>query len=295
MKVVIIGSDGFVGQTLFEYFKNRNDHREVHCIGRSFFNNCSLSSDNDILQVFDKIKSVSTNSPGLVYCVNLLSASNVDFCEKNILESQYINYKFPKQLFSQLIDIDNVRIVSFSSNAVYGGKSAPYSESSAFNPVNSYGEQKALLDVFLREELSTGIILRPTTLFGYPLNNSRSNPVFDLIQKAKLREQVKLVTDLIVNFGYVMDLCKAIDRLILDSDKVGEYNFGGPKSYSRYELGLLIYKYFCNDTDLVTKASMKDFSNSTLRPLDTTFDCNRFDIRFGIERSPIEKFLGRQN
>ena len=240
MKVILIGADGFVGSSLIRFFKTTPNDLSVYTIGRSFFGASSLTNSADIRKVFDYILNISEIDNQPTICINLLSASNVDFCEKNPPVSEFVNYTFPKELYARLMELSNIRIVSFSSNAVYCGTKPAYGEKSEFSPVNYYGQHKALLDTFIRQDLASVIIIRPTTLFGAPMEGNRSNPVHDLINKARAGDQVKLVTDLLVNFGYVNDLCKAIGRLIADGDQQGEYNFGGPKTFSRYSLGLLI-------------------------------------------------------
>lgn len=291
MKVVIIGANGFVGSSLIRYFKTTQNDLSIYTIERSFFEMSSLTDNADIQKLFDYIYYISEIDNQPTICINLLSASNVDFCEKNPTLSEFVNYSFPKELYARLIELSKIRVISFSSNAVYCGNKAPYTEDSEFSPVNYYGEHKALLDTFIRQELASVIIIRPTTLFGIPMEGNRSNPVYDLINKAKAGDEVKLVTDLLVNFGYVNDLCKAIGRLITDGDQRGEYNFGGPKTFSRYSLGLLIYEYFNAPIELINAAQMVDFKSSAMRPRDTSFECKRFDNRFGFRRTSVDTYL----
>ena len=294
MKVVIIGSDGFVGVSLIDYVKKQDYPVDIISIGKSFFTNSGLKDEQDISAIYDEIKSIAGLSKKPVYCVNLLSAANVDFCEANPDISRFVNFVFPKSLFRRLSNIENIRIISFSSNAVYGGKNAPYDELADFNPVNHYGDQKARLDDYVRNELDHCIIMRPTTLFGTPLLSCRSNPVFDLIGKARLKAKIKLVTDLTVNFGYVTDLCKAIIELIKENEETGEYNFGGPHSLSRFDLGNLIYEYYGAESTLIESCRLSDFNPTVNRPNDTTFVCDRFDNRFSFLRTSVKSYLQSQ-
>lgn len=291
MRIVIIGSDGFVGVSLIDYIKKLKEKPEIVSIGKSFFTNSSLATMEDISAIYEAIKKTAELSDKPVYCVNLLSAANVDFCEANPELSCFVNFEFPRILFDCLSNIENIRIISFSSNAVYGGTNAPYDELSDFNPVNQYGDQKARLDDFVRSALKFGVIFRPTTLFGTPMHGCRSNPIFDLIGKAKQKQNVRLVTDLIVNFGFVTDLCEAIVQLIKEDEITGEYNFGGPQSLSRFELGKLIYKHYNVDVSLVESCLINDFNPKVMRPHDTTFDCARFEKRFSVKRTSINRYL----
>lgn len=291
MRLVILGAEGFVGATLQQKLREQERVTEVLCVSRDFFENNGLRTDRDTDRIFEAVKKISRNFSVPTTCVNLLSASNVDYCEKNPAVSEFINYKFPRDLFSRLAVCNEVRVISFSSNAVYGGDSAPYDESSPFNPCNVYGEHKAKLDSFLREKLPGTTIFRPTTLFGYPPAGSRSNPVYDLVCKSESNEQVRLVDDLSVNFGFVDDLTEALYEIIVQGEYGGEYNFGGPQSFSRYELGKVIYGYFGKSLDLIERCSLADFPDMAPRPRDTSFSCVAFDKRFTFPRTSVVDFL----
>ena len=289
--IIIIGADGFVGASLTRHINSTLvDHRYVQ-LGKEFFPNGRLKGYDDIGLVYDQVIKIAENYQESVYCLNLMSAANVDFCEANKDISNFVNYTFPKELFSRLSHVRNIRLVSFSSNAVYGGDTPLYNERSAFSPVNTYGEQKARLDEFIRNDLAECIIFRPTTLFGTPPPGTRSNPVFDLILKAKQAQSVKLVRDLTVNFGYVEDMCNALLKLICDNESSGEYNFGGPNNLSRYKLGCEIYRFFGVNEKLLEPCLMDDFNPNVKRPLDTSFDCRRFDEKFNLKRTSILDYL----
>jgi|SaaInlStandDraft_1057018.scaffolds.fasta_scaffold27477_2 dTDP-4-dehydrorhamnose reductase len=291
MKVIIIGIDGFVGTSLEKYINKNFSNLSVYSIGKGFFKNNRMECLSDIADIISFIKRLTHKDDEPFICINCLSASNVDFCEKNPKVSCFVNEEFPRELFKRISDFSNARIFSFSSNAVYCGDNSLYSESSEFSPVNYYGQHKANLDEFIRLSDLPINIIRPTTLFGTPMLGNRSNPVYDLVLKAQSKDRVSLVSDLVVNIGYVDDLCEAICILINDQEIGGEYNFGGPERLSRYDLGVLIYRYYEVDLKFIKKVKMKDFSNFVMRPLDTSFDCKKFDTRFSISRTSVHTFL----
>ena len=86
-------------------------------------------------------------------------------------------------------------------------------------------------------------------------------------------------------------MCNALLKLICDNESSGEYNFGGPNNLSRYKLGCEIYHFFGVNEKLLEPCLMDDFNPNVKRPLDTSFDCRRFDEKFNLKRTSILDYL----
>jgi dTDP-4-dehydrorhamnose reductase len=288
----ILGGKGFVANNLLCDLRKLYSTDQISTINPSLLDGGRIAVDRDIDSLRDHIVGeIDRHNKRYrkYYLVNLISASNVDWCEKNPEKSLFINYQYPKKLVEYFTMRDDVVYMNFSSNAVYDGKNPTYGEASVKNPVNIYGTHKAKFDDYLQSSAHKFITIRPTTLYGN-VTVSRSNPVIDLCRKAIFSERVRLVDDLTVNFGYVGDLTKLL-TLVFESEKVNfELNFGGTGSYSRYDLGKLIYSYFGRDISLIERCSLKDFDQNIQRPANTTFDCS-FLNSFNLKSTRVEDFI----
>lgn len=291
-KIIILGTEGFVGShlytSLFQYFDDEN----IIKIDKNFFPESRVLDFNDFELLVNKIKVYFDEFKGYdFYIINLLSASNVDWCENNKKQSKFINFDFPKFLIEALATFNNVTFINFSSNAVYDGLNGSYKEQSPRNPVNIYGEHKCLLDDFILNSDLNYFLIRPTTLFGDVYPGSRSNPVADICRAAIQEKKMLLVDDLVVNFGHVDVMCKSINQWILKDYKNVHVNFGGPENLSRYDLGTKIYMHFNKDLNLISPCKVSDFDNAIPRPLNTTFDCSHFSYLSNINNISVTEYL----
>ncbi len=290
---VVIGSDGFLASNLIQELTKFYNKEQIIEIDKQFFRQGRVRELADADSCIRRIREVGSPAYDKVVVVNLISAANVDWCEKYFTESNLINYEFPRYLFENLKSDERITFVSFSSNAVYSGEVGGYDELSSFGPINAYGYQKSQLDCFVRSELKKYILIRPTTLFGNVPRGCRSNPLIDLCRSALFGRSLTLVDDLRVNFGSVQELASCIiDWSESDLENL-EVNFGGPDVFSRYELGHYIYGVFGKSLDLIAPCRTAEFPSVAQRPLNTSFNCAKLVAITMRKRISIRDFVSQ--
>lgn len=121
-------------------------------------------------------------------------------------------------------------MVHISTNEVFDGIDPEgYEEWRAPNPINSYGRSKALAEFHVRNLLTRYYIVRTAWLFAPGGNNF----VHAIIQRAKTKGSLAVVVDEIGNPTYVLDLARAIERLI-ETNNYGVYHLTNSGSCSRF-------------------------------------------------------------
>lgn len=220
---------------------------------------------------------------------NLGGDANVDSVEKNPDSSRVTNLDFPIFLMEQAEKV-GARIVQFSSNAVYDGSKAPYSEASKANPLNLYGSFKAQVDDATRKFSGDWLILRPIVMYGWNYAFGRNNPVSQFVPMLQAGKTLRMVTDQFENPVYAGDVAAVFWKCVNEGIK-GEFNLGGSDSkISRYDWLRAIAVEGGWNPDLVQPASISDFVLPAKRPRDTRFDITR--LTTGLNYTPVSVIEG---
>ena len=234
---------------------------------------------------FDRYaKIISEFKPDVI--AHLGGEGNVDVVQNDPKESRISNLDFPLFLLEQA-QKHHIKIVQFSSNAVYDGANAPYSEKSPMNPVNLYGEMKKEVDLATRAQKGAWLILRPIVTYGWNYSFGRPNPVTQFISLLQSGKPVKLVNDQFENPIYAGDVATIFWRCILQNIN-GEFNLGGgDKTVNRFDWIRTVAEIFELDTSLIATASVNDFKTIAPRPRDTTFQIAKLCKTLKIEPASV--------
>ena len=170
-KLLIFGSTGMLGHTLYDYFLTKNDI-ELYTANRNGFkpnNNkeknysipdISKLSDDDLKDTIFQIKpSIIINCIGLVKQDNLI---------KNKLYTIKINSIFPLML-ENICDELNIRLIHFSTDCVFSGIDGNYDESNNPDARDIYGLSK-----LMGECVNSKALTIRTSIVGYELFNKKN-------------------------------------------------------------------------------------------------------------------------
>ena len=110
-RILILGSSGILGKNLVKHLKNK--YKVSHNgLTKRKFNLTRLRSLKKIL---------NHSKPDLI--INCAAVTNLDFCEKNKLESKKINFGITKNLFLlRKIHNFNYRLLQISTDQMYNNK-----------------------------------------------------------------------------------------------------------------------------------------------------------------------------
>ena len=110
----------------------------------------------------------------------------------------------------------STKIIHFSSDFVYDGKSVIFSETSRPNPSNYYGKTKFLVEEHLIKNCSNYHILRT----GWNVDiNSKSRCVVTLTYKTLLGNKAKMAKDNSFTITHTNDLSASIEKILFKADK----------------------------------------------------------------------------
>ncbi|MFA5339143.1 MAG: NAD(P)-dependent oxidoreductase [Candidatus Omnitrophota bacterium] len=286
-RILITGGTGLLGKALIE--TNRIADIDAVYIGgydmregeRVTYHKADICDKDAMRAVFDKVR------PQVV--IHTAGIASVDYCERNYPEARKSNV-FGTRAMAELCAEYGAEMVFVSTNAVFDGKSAPYSEDDKPSPINKYGEMKLEGEKIVRESGLKFLIVRPILMYGWNNKNERSNPVTWLIQKLGRGEGVKMVNDVFEN-PLLNTSCAEIIWALIRSGKEGPYHIAGKDVLNRYEFALLVADIFGLSRALISPVSSAAFKDLAPRPSNTSYNTAKIERELDIRLLTVKEGL----
>jgi UDP-glucose 4-epimerase len=212
MRVIIIGSKGFIGHTLLNYFQGRGYEVWGADVIVDYVNSESYylidASNSDYNSVFQ--------NSGYDVCINCSGAASVPDSLENPLRDYYLNTVNVYKILTAIKKFQpSCKFINLSSAAVYGNpKQLPVKEDTIPGPLSPYGNHKLQSEQICREFYDFYKIqtcsLRIFSVYGVGL---QKQIFWDLYNKAKTGIPFKLYGTGIESrdFINVLDLVRTIE------------------------------------------------------------------------------------
>lgn len=266
-KLLVTGASGFLGWNL-----SRTPQKEWDIVGTYHQHpdglypgtkgiQLDLLDDNQVLKAIEKIK------PDAI--LHLAANSSTGFCEKHPELSYKINVEATGTL-AQLCQSKSIPLVFTSSEQVYDGKQAIYTDTDPSNAINTYGQQKAEAEQVIQQCFPEAAIARIAVLFGQqgPTSYCFMN---DWLAKWKAGEEVTVFHDEIRSFLSGRSAVEAL-LLLLGEKASGVYNVGGADAMSRYDFAKLLAEAFGFENARIKSMSRLDIPGGEKRPGSLVID-----------------------
>lgn len=166
----------------------------------------------------------------------------------------------------------DVALVHISTDAVFDGDHAPYSESDTPAPVHAYGRAKTLSEAAVRESCPDAGIVRTSLIVAPDGTDSTSAWAIDRLRAG---ERVTFFDDEFRAPIFVDDLAAITWEIaaLPAADRAGVWHVVGPERLSRVDVGRILCERFGLDTSLVDVASAATMGEP--RPRDVTLSSER--------------------
>lgn len=272
MKILITGSRGQLGRELIKSSPNKikEENLELIPFTRNEFN---LSNENQIKSILEKIK------PDWV--INCGAYTNVEKAEEEKEISIKINGLGPKYIADTLLKIGG-KMLHISTDFVFDGKNnKPYLPIEKRNPINVYGEGKALGESMIERILipsNRGYIIRTSWLIGCFENNFART----IINLSKKKEMINVVKDQVSCTTSTKTLSKAcweiIKRDAINIKLPNILHFSDLGSLSWFDAAITIVEIakkfkIINSQFEVKPITSSQYPTKALRPSYTLLDC----------------------
>ena len=281
MKILVTGSFGQLGRSLFNYLKSNN---EIFWTGR----NIPLSEKGFYLDIRDRINLknlISLHNPDIL--INLAALTNVDFCEKNSELAREINTNGVRNI----CDTFEGKIIQLSTDYVFDGKNGPYVEEDKVFPLSVYGKTKLEAENIVISHNSNNLVIRGNVLYDNCLSTGAS--FFNWVVRS-LREKtpISVVDDQINNPTWAQSMAKIIG-LCVEKEISGIYHWGDAEFVSRYKFAKMIAKHYNLETELINPKSTEELEQVAPRPLKSGLLSDRILQVLDLKQPSINECLNQ--
>jgi dTDP-4-dehydrorhamnose reductase len=262
-RVLLTGATGFLGRYLIAA---RPQEVKLHGIGFKHF----IPGEDAIMHQAD-LKAAATvqkllNSIRPQAIIHTAAISDANYCEQHPDESYAVNVAATRHLAEWCAE-KGARFLFTSSDLVFDGEHAPYSESDRPNPLMVYGRHKAEAEEAVRSICPKGTICRLPLMFGMDGTDSR-NTLTVLLGRLGKGETIHAFTDEYRSPAYGADVARGIWLALAHPGRT--FHLGGPERLSRYAFALMACLVFGHDPRLVVPALQADVPMPAPRPKDVS-------------------------
>jgi UDP-glucose 4-epimerase len=260
MNILVIGSKGFIGTHLYDYFKFKEN---IVCYG------CDIKEDNfdkNYFKLFDiKIDfEILFSSNQFDVCINCSGAANVQDSLIHTLNDFELN------VFNVILILDTIKkynpdckFINLSSAAVYGNPSfLPMIESSKIQPVSPYGIHKSISELLCFEYYKyfgiKTISLRIFSAYGPGL---KKQIFWDWYCKSLKSDIVLLLGNGSESRDYIFidDLVSVIDLAIFNAEFMGNsFNVANGNEIFIKEIAEIFFNYLKKDYLFIDDSNLSD-------------------------------------
>ncbi len=299
MKILLTGASGFLGQHFLSALIGSTKDDEIFATYGS--NGDAISSilegkDSSSIRIDkldmkdeESVRGYFETNGSFDVCFHLAAIASPKICEADPEKTKATN--IPRHLFDKL---KGTAIIALSTDQVYCGTKAPYSESSETGPVNTYAQSKVEMENLLigdKERLKPAVCLRSSIILGPLAPYGQAHSTFLHFCRSREGIETTFFTDEIRSVISVKDV---VDVLLhfYSCVKLGRefgsgiFNMGGPDPISRMDMAVAVAKECGFSSDVfvaVEKAKRERGVDEVLSPLDIS-----------MNSSKLENFVGKK-
>lgn len=261
MKALITGASGLFGSYLQK------------CAPESAFlytDRVEILDKDAIASAFDSFE------PEVV--IHLAGEGSVDRAEANMENAYALNVVGTQNLLEAAAKHE-AHFVYISTNAIYDGFKAPYSEESPRKPINYYGVSKVAAEDEVFKYAFKSSVYRLIFLYGWTPKSSRAHFMTRVFKSLKAGEQVRVAKDIFTQPTHALDAASTAWGLLQAQEGPKDvFNIAPRKTMSLYAFALDIAAAFGFDPSLIVPTEHAELPGLARRPKNTSFDVTKLEL-----------------
>lgn len=262
--------------------------REYECIALGHKSSAAKSGikvmQADLCHYRDSGNLIEELQPDLL--IHAAAMADTGQCEKNPEAAHALNVEATVNLGGICADL-RIPMVFTSTDLVFDGLKGNYRETDAVNPLNRYGEQKAMAEEKLLRVYPEALVCRLSMMFGERAAGEQ-NYLQQLLRQLEQGIRPKLFID---EFRSICGAHEAARGLLHFAGKrSGILHLAGPERLSRYEFGIRVTQAYGFDENALDACSSDDVQTAARRPKDVSMDVSQAAAG-GFEAQKVEDIL----
>ena len=246
MKVLVTGANGMLGRDFCSVLE------DIGCfIVPVDIDTLDITNKSATIEAFKEIK------PDLV--IHCAAYTNVEKAENEKEKATLIN-TFGTENVALATSEVNATMIYISTDYVFdGNKNTPYTPQDIPNPINHYGKTKLDGELAIQKNLKKYYIVRTSWLYG----NNGKNFISTILNKAKSKENLKIVNDQIGCPTWTIELIQGILKIL--NQPYGIYHICSSGKTSWYNFAKEIFK-LKNIDNKITPCTSEEYKTLAKRP-----------------------------
>lgn len=270
-KVLILGSFGFIGQSLVDFFDSKNF--EVIAGIRDDWGRLPVKKVKLDITSLDRMSEVlSEERPDIL--INTSGLTGFSKCDSNPKDAKEKNTEGVKILI-KAASFYKPLFVQLSTDAVFSGDEGLYAEDDVTHPNSVYGKTKLEAEKVLKNSSLPFLIIRTSAVYGNYKYLEREKRFIDNVLSSLIkRERFEVMVDVFNSPTFLGDFCEGLFFLI-DQEESGVFHLCGNDRSSKYDLALKIAKEFGLSSEKIEPVKSDSSPFFSLYPKDTSLSSGK--------------------
>lgn len=231
---------------------------------------------------------IDESKPDIIF--NCAALANLEACESDPLSARELNVSLPQRL-AVISQRHSIKLVHFSTDAVFDGQRGNYSENDLPNPLSVYAKTKLEGEQTVLRSDPRALVVR-VNFYGYSLEGKRSLAEFFLYNLAA-GTRVFGFNDVFFCPLLVQHLGDILLEMV-KNDLQGLFHVVSPQSLSKYEFGVSIARLFGLNEGLVESVSVNRAGLKAPRSPNLTLNVEKLKGMLNLpipdQKSGLQKF-----
>ena len=202
--------------------------------------------------------------------IHTAALADIDLCQAQPELARAVNVNFTRTL-AALCAESGARLVFCSTDTIFDGEHAPYSEADVPSPVNLYAQTKVEAEQLVSQLSSEAVIARLSLVVGLPVLGAGNSFLARLIAALKQGRTVSVPGHEVRTPLDVITVGRALLELAA-SDHRGIFHLAGRSRVNRFEMTRAIALRFGFSQDLVLDQGVAKTPGHAPRPRDVSLD-----------------------
>ena len=267
-KLLVTGAHGFVAGSVLS---QAGPDWQVHAVSRGAaqagrdnwqWHSCDPLASGELARLFREV--------GPQAVIHTAAMADIDVCQAQPELARAVNIEYTRAL-ATLCAETGARLVFCSTDTVFDGEHAPYSEDAPPGPVNFYAETKVEAERPVSGLGAQGAIARLSLVVGLPVLGAGNSFLAKTIASLKQGRTVAFSGHEVRTPVDVITLGRALLELAAGSQR-GIFHLAGLSRVSRFEMAQSIARRFGFPQDLIKDQGPVTTPGRAPRPRDVSLD-----------------------
>jgi dTDP-4-dehydrorhamnose reductase len=257
MKILVIGAEGQVGHFLISTLSGRH---EVYGTSLQGVGNLPPLDIRQPHAVREHLRRLAPD-----YVILAAALTHVDYCEEHPDEAEAINVLGTEHV-AQVCQTLGAGLTFFSTDYIFDGRSGPYGEDEAPNPLSVYGRTKLAGERIVADRIKNHLIVRTMVVYSHLIGSL--NLFMQLQQHVLQGEAITQPSDQWINPTQAVNLAKVLAEL-LEAGRTGAFNLAGTTRLTRLDFAKKVVTALDGNPRVVKSLTTAELAKKAPRPLNS--------------------------